>query len=244
MCSQHVVTAGPDASAEGSAVGNTPAHMNHMPRSDASSSGAAAGISHPGSAQGKGRGQNPRGGRTRGRGGANSPAANPPVQIPHILQPPPRLNSFTVCNTHMCRHAPYCYFTTCSCAVCCCFTPLFKCVLCFPNTDCLSLFQRISALLLFRLALHSKTGEHSPLPMELAVKMLTHRTLAAPGVVKAHICMCCFVCHQCSGLACTKYCFLWTLRLTLPPPAAVQAAFVQPCPQRGFACPCDSCCLP
>lgn len=70
--------------AGGSGVGNTPPHMTNMPRSDPSSSGAAAGMN---SAQGKGRGQNPRAGRTRGQGGANSPAANSPMQI---LQPPPR----------------------------------------------------------------------------------------------------------------------------------------------------------
>lgn len=152
-----MVTAGPDASAEGSAVGKTPPHMNHMPCSDASSSGAAAGMSHPASAQGKGRGRNPRAGGTRGQGGANSPAANPLMQIPHILQPPPRLKSLTVCNTHMCCHAQYCYCTAQPACAVCCLMASFKNVLCFLSRDCLCL---VSMLLLSGVALHSKTGEH------------------------------------------------------------------------------------
>ena len=75
------------AGAGGAGVGNTPPHLTNTPRPDPSSSGAAAGMTQQGSAQGKGRGQNPRAARTRGQGSANSPAANPPMQI---LQPPPR----------------------------------------------------------------------------------------------------------------------------------------------------------
>lgn len=84
--------AGANASAAGSAAGNTPPHMNHMPRLDPSSSGAVAEMSHQASAQGKGRGQNPKAGRARGQGSANSAAPTPPMQI---LQPPPRLASAT-----------------------------------------------------------------------------------------------------------------------------------------------------
>lgn len=85
--------AGANASAAGSVAGNTPPHMSHTPRLDPSSSGAAAGMSHQASAQGKGRGQNPKAGRAHGQGSANSPVSNPPMQI---LQPPPRSALFAI----------------------------------------------------------------------------------------------------------------------------------------------------